>query len=104
MPWRSHMSSCLPRRKAERCGLRLWPVGTAHLATAYESAGDLGRAIPLHEATLAQSEQLLGDTHPNTLTCRNNLANARDDAEAVQHGSTATSATEAVPQEPYRAD
>ncbi|MFF8727250.1 tetratricopeptide repeat protein, partial [Streptomyces sp. NPDC015171] len=47
-----------------------------NLASAYESAGDLGRAIALHEATLAQCEQVLGDTHPDTLTSRNNLAYA----------------------------
>ncbi|MFF7238412.1 tetratricopeptide repeat protein, partial [Streptomyces collinus] len=47
-----------------------------NLAGAYRAAGDLGRAIPLYEATLAQCEQVLGDTHPDTLTSRNNLAGA----------------------------
>ncbi|MFE4754456.1 FxSxx-COOH system tetratricopeptide repeat protein, partial [Streptomyces mirabilis] len=47
-----------------------------NLASAYQSAGDLGRAIPLFEATLAQYERVLGDTHPNTLTSRSNLASA----------------------------
>ncbi|WP_406838132.1 tetratricopeptide repeat protein [Streptomyces sp. AHU1] len=75
-----------------------------NLAGAYESAGDLDRAIPLYEATLAQREQVLGDTHPSTLTSRNNLAYARHKAEAVQHGSTATSVTKAVPQKPSTAD
>jgi hypothetical protein len=28
----------------------------------------------LHEATLAQREKVLGDTHPDTLHSRNNLA------------------------------
>ncbi|MEV8560773.1 tetratricopeptide repeat protein [Streptomyces sp. NPDC051917] len=51
-----------------------------NLAYAYESAGDLGRAIPLYEATLAQCEQVLGDTHPDTLTSRNNLAGAYESA------------------------
>ncbi|WP_445279776.1 tetratricopeptide repeat protein [Streptomyces sp. DSM 118148] len=32
--------------------------------------------IPLRTAALAQREQVLGDTHPNTLSCRNNLAGA----------------------------
>lgn len=36
----------------------------------------LGRAVPLFEATLAQREQVLGDTHPHTLVSRNNLAGA----------------------------
>ncbi|MGW4562017.1 tetratricopeptide repeat protein [Streptomyces sp. NPDC004561] len=51
-----------------------------NLAGAYESAGDLGRAIPLHEAVLAQFEQVLGDTHPHTLISRNNLAGAYESA------------------------
>ncbi|MGC4906967.1 tetratricopeptide repeat protein, partial [Streptomyces cyaneofuscatus] len=38
--------------------------------------GDLPRAIPLLETTLAQKEQVLGDTHPSTLTSRHNLAYA----------------------------
>ncbi|MFJ7041875.1 tetratricopeptide repeat protein, partial [Streptomyces sp. NPDC101112] len=41
---------------------------------AYQAAGDLQRAIPLLESTLALSEQVLGDTHPDTLRSRNNLA------------------------------
>ncbi|MFC9243297.1 tetratricopeptide repeat protein, partial [Streptomyces sp. NPDC057136] len=61
-----------------------------NLAAAFESAGDLGRAIPLYEATLLQCVQVLGDTHPDTLTSRNNLARARKAAEAVQQ-KTATS-------------
>ncbi|NUP19413.1 MAG: tetratricopeptide repeat protein [Streptomyces sp.] len=51
-----------------------------NLAGAYESAGDLGRAIPLFEATLTQSELGLGDTHPDTLNSRNNLAGAYESA------------------------
>ncbi|KOV86225.1 tetratricopeptide repeat protein, partial [Nocardia sp. NRRL S-836] len=47
-----------------------------NLAGAYGSAGDLGRAIPLFEATLADRERVLGPDHPNTLTSRNNLAGA----------------------------
>ncbi|MFI5637236.1 NB-ARC domain-containing protein, partial [Streptomyces goshikiensis] len=53
----------------------------ASLANAYQSAaqrlhqqGHTVRTIPLLEATLAQSEQVLGDTHADTLTSRNNLA------------------------------
>ncbi|WP_055711330.1 tetratricopeptide repeat protein, partial [Streptomyces torulosus] len=51
-----------------------------NLAGAYESAGDLGRAIPLYKTTLTQREQVLGDTHPDTLTSRNNLAGAYESA------------------------
>ncbi|MGW3286000.1 tetratricopeptide repeat protein, partial [Streptomyces sp. NPDC001002] len=47
-----------------------------NLASAYQAAGDLGRAIPLYEATLTQREHVLGNTHPDTLTSRNNLAYA----------------------------
>ncbi|MEU6151496.1 tetratricopeptide repeat protein [Actinosynnema sp. NPDC047251] len=36
-----------------------------NLAAAYESAGDLGRAIPLYEATLADRERVLGPGHPS---------------------------------------
>ncbi|SHI11451.1 tetratricopeptide repeat protein [Streptomyces sp. 3214.6] len=75
-----------------------------NLATTYYAAGDLNRAIPLYEAALTQREQILGNTDPDTLTSRNNLASARQAAEAVQHGSTATSATEAAPQRPSTAD
>jgi tetratricopeptide (TPR) repeat protein len=75
-----------------------------NLASAYKQAGDLGRAIPLLETTLAQREQVLGDTHPQTLTSRNNLAGARRAAEAVQQGSTATSAATLAPTQPSTAD
>uniref|UniRef100_A0AAU3HZH2 Tetratricopeptide repeat protein n=1 Tax=Streptomyces sp. NBC_01393 TaxID=2903851 RepID=A0AAU3HZH2_9ACTN len=53
------------------------------LTSAYETVGHrlhqqghTARAIPLHEAVLAQREQVLGDTHPDTLQSRNNLASA----------------------------
>ncbi|MEU0948640.1 tetratricopeptide repeat protein [Streptomyces canus] len=38
--------------------------------------GHTVRAIPLFEATLAQVERVLGDTHPSTLASRHNLAGA----------------------------
>ncbi|MEV4178786.1 tetratricopeptide repeat protein [Nonomuraea sp. NPDC049709] len=47
-----------------------------NLACAYESVGDLGRAIPLHEATLADRERVLGTDHPDTFNSQNNLAGA----------------------------
>ncbi|MGR6918839.1 tetratricopeptide repeat protein [[Actinomadura] parvosata] len=43
------------------------------LAGAYQTAGDLGRAIPLLEATLANCERLLGVNHPTTRVVRVNL-------------------------------
>ena len=44
-----------------------------NLAAAYRSAGDLGRAIPLFEATLAACARMLGDDHPLTMAVRGNL-------------------------------
>ncbi|MFI0968154.1 tetratricopeptide repeat protein [Streptomyces sp. NPDC021080] len=73
-------------------------------AAVSDSVGDLDRAIPLYETTLAQRQQVLGHTHPSTLISRNNLASARRETEPVQHGSTATSAPEAAPQKPSTAD
>jgi Tetratricopeptide repeat len=35
-----------------------------NLAFAYQSAGRLAEALPLHERTLADRERVLGDTHP----------------------------------------
>src|ERR1051326_6239053 len=51
-----------------------------NLAVAYESAGALGKAIPLYQATLADCERVLGPDHPNTLGSRNNLAYAYESA------------------------
>ncbi|WP_157621565.1 tetratricopeptide repeat protein, partial [Saccharothrix sp. NRRL B-16348] len=48
-----------------------------NLAGAYETAGDLGRAIPLFEAGLAHSERILGPDHPITRTIRSNLKRAK---------------------------
>jgi hypothetical protein len=42
-----------------------------------ESAGRLGEAIPLYEQTLADSAQVLGPDHPQTLNSRNSLEKAR---------------------------
>ncbi len=51
-----------------------------NLAGAYYAAGDLGRAIPLLEQTLADCERVLGGDHPDTLHSRNNLASAYESA------------------------
>ncbi|MCA2178467.1 tetratricopeptide repeat protein [Nonomuraea glycinis] len=50
------------------------------LAGVYREAWDLGRAIPLYEATLADRERVLGDSHPDTLISRNDLASAYEAA------------------------
>ncbi|MFD4915178.1 tetratricopeptide repeat protein [Streptomyces virginiae] len=47
-----------------------------NLAGAYESAGDLGRAIPLYEQNLTDTVRVLGQEHPITGTVRGNLAAA----------------------------
>lgn len=38
--------------------------------------GDFSRAIPLSEQTFTDRERILGPNHPDTLTSRNNLADA----------------------------
>jgi hypothetical protein len=48
-----------------------------NLAYAYGAAGDLGRAIPLYEQTLADRERVLNADHPQTKLVRGNLAAAR---------------------------
>ena len=47
-----------------------------NLASAYQEAGRLEEAIPLHERSLADREQALGPDYPNTLSSRSNLASA----------------------------
>jgi tetratricopeptide repeat protein len=42
----------------------------------YQTAGRLDEAIPLFERTRTDAAQILGDTHPDTLGSRNNLAEA----------------------------
>ncbi|KOV77631.1 tetratricopeptide repeat protein, partial [Nocardia sp. NRRL S-836] len=49
-----------------------------NLANAYQAAGDLDRAIPLYEATLADCERVLGPNHPTTKAVRRNVEIARD--------------------------
>jgi hypothetical protein len=48
-----------------------------NLAYAYESAGDLERAIPLYERTLTDCERVLGPGHPTTATVRSNTERAK---------------------------
>ncbi|WP_184675461.1 tetratricopeptide repeat protein [Saccharothrix violaceirubra] len=47
-----------------------------NLAGACHAVGNLGRAVPLYEATLVDRERVLGPDHPDTLQSRNNLAGA----------------------------
>ncbi|MHB1874595.1 MAG: tetratricopeptide repeat protein [Streptosporangiaceae bacterium] len=53
------------------------------LSGAFASAGRLGEAIPLYQATLADSERVLGPDHPQTLVSRNNLARARSESSST---------------------
>ncbi|MCF2530869.1 SAV_2336 N-terminal domain-related protein [Yinghuangia soli] len=46
------------------------------LAWAHDMTGDVRRAIPLYEETLAGRESLLGEDHPDTLVTRGHLAGA----------------------------
>ena len=55
-------------------------TSSSSLASAYKSAGDLNRAIPLCEQALADRERVLGPDHPDTLASRNNLATAYESA------------------------
>ncbi|OPC76542.1 hypothetical protein B4N89_46895 [Embleya scabrispora] len=48
-----------------------------NLAGTYESAGDLGRAIPLYERTLADAERVLSPGHPLIAAVRVGLERAR---------------------------
>ncbi|MEV0878621.1 tetratricopeptide repeat protein [Micromonospora echinofusca] len=44
-----------------------------NLACAYESAGDLVRAIPLYERVLADRRRVFGNDHPHTRIVYGNL-------------------------------
>ncbi|WP_407913436.1 tetratricopeptide repeat protein [Kitasatospora sp. NE20-6] len=77
-PWDSLMPQLIALAATRPSGHRddraadLYYTAAEHL----REQGHDARTIPLREATLAQDEQTLGDTHPDTLTSRNNLANA----------------------------
>uniref|UniRef100_A0AAU2UVU0 FxSxx-COOH system tetratricopeptide repeat protein n=1 Tax=Streptomyces sp. NBC_00003 TaxID=2903608 RepID=A0AAU2UVU0_9ACTN len=52
-------------------------ASTYEVAAQYlQRQGRAAHTIPLYDAALAQYEQVLGDTHPDTLQSRNNLAHA----------------------------
>jgi hypothetical protein len=52
-----------------------------NLAGAYQAAGDLGRAIPLYEQTLAESLRVLGTDHSQIKIVHRNLAAARQNPQ-----------------------
>jgi tetratricopeptide (TPR) repeat protein len=55
----------------------------ANLASGYQEAGKLDRALPLWEETLALSKSMLGPDHPSTLSSMANLANAYLDTDRL---------------------
>jgi hypothetical protein len=57
----------------------------ANLARAYQDAGPTDEAIPLFEQTLDAFERVLGPDHLDTLTARNNLADAYREAGRIKH-------------------
>ena len=59
-------------------------MGTDTVAHACLSAGLLDQAITLFEKNLADSERILGPDHPDTLTSRNNLASAYQNAGRLE--------------------
>ncbi|MET9246199.1 tetratricopeptide repeat protein [Nonomuraea sp. NPDC003709] len=64
----------IPRKRKRQA--EPWPLPITTAGGGRRAAGELSRAIPLYEATLANSERVLGSDHPNTLISRNNLAGA----------------------------
>jgi Tetratricopeptide repeat len=69
----SGMGSGVRRRRRPPQAL----VSRNNLAVAYESAEDLGRAIPVYEQALADSVRVLGADHPQTKIVSGSLARAR---------------------------
>ncbi|ANN16278.1 hypothetical protein SD37_11880 [Amycolatopsis orientalis] len=64
-------------RRRRQSGDRGKLISRNNLASAYRAVGDLARAIPLYEATLADSERVLGPDHPTTQIVRSNLDRPR---------------------------
>ena len=62
--------------------------GADAIASAYESAGRLEKAITLYEQVLPDSIRVLGEDHPNTLASRNNLAYAYESAGRLEEAIT----------------
>ncbi|MEU6238703.1 tetratricopeptide repeat protein, partial [Kitasatospora sp. NPDC047058] len=72
LPHLTAVAATTPRGHMNDPATALYETAAQHL---YYQGHDV-RAIPLREATLAQYELALGNTHRDTLTCRNGLANA----------------------------
>ncbi|MFF3786083.1 FxSxx-COOH system tetratricopeptide repeat protein [Streptomyces sp. NPDC001933] len=76
MPHITALATNLPPASATDATIKLFDRS----AIQARQAGQSARAIPLLSVTLAQYEQVLGDTHPDTLISRNNLADAYREA------------------------
>ncbi|MEU8552032.1 tetratricopeptide repeat protein, partial [Streptomyces roseoverticillatus] len=72
LPHLTALAGNLPPGSATEATFDLFAAAANHV----RRAGQMPRAISLLMKTLAQSEQVLGDTHPDTLISRNNLAYA----------------------------
>ncbi|MGW4897149.1 tetratricopeptide repeat protein [Kitasatospora sp. NPDC004240] len=80
MPQLIALATTRPQRHHEDRAADLYNAAAQHL---YKQGHD-ARTVPLRKAVLAQREQHLGDTHPHTLICRNNLAGAYQEAGDLQ--------------------
>ncbi len=69
---RALLDRTTPDTDTARTGLLLNHLGLYLTGQGDQTRGDLGRAIPLYEATLADSEQVLGPDHPTTKVIRSN--------------------------------
>ena len=79
----------------------------SNLGLAYESVGRTAEAVTIHEQVVADSEQLLGIGHPDTLTAQHNLAVSygsaarRADAIAIFEHVVAASERQKGPEHPH---
>jgi tetratricopeptide (TPR) repeat protein len=78
-----------------------------HLASAYQDAGQLDKALPLFEQALEKTRAKLGPDHPDTLRSMNNLAGAcwqagqRDRTLALYEETLARAKATLGPEHPY---
>ncbi|MGA5818840.1 FxSxx-COOH system tetratricopeptide repeat protein [Kitasatospora sp. NPDC094028] len=81
MPQLTALADTRPTGRYEDRATALYSTAAERLYT----QGHEARTIPLRRAMLAQYEQVLGDTHPNTLIGRNSLAQAYEAAGELDH-------------------
>jgi hypothetical protein len=75
-PWSGRADAALTEIVLE---LRVWAVWCLN-----ELGHSFAQAISYGQAVLAEAERVLGDTHPDTLNSRNNLAAAYQDAGRLE--------------------